>query len=147
VRRQQVAYARSRGLSGRRACALLAVARSTIGYVLLLIARDAPIVPPMRTLAAQYPRYGYRTIRIFLERRFRDRTEAKVSIEQWRRHYNEVRPHSSLGYLTPAAFTAKHLVDRDGRLALTLRRTKKVYPVRSAPFPVTSGPKKAGRSA
>ena len=25
-------------------------------------------------------------------------------IEAWRRHYNEVRPHSSLGYLTPAAF-------------------------------------------
>jgi len=23
-------------------------------------------------------------------------------IEQWRRHYNEVRPHSSLGYKPPA---------------------------------------------
>jgi len=45
---------------------------------------------------------------------FRNRTEAKVSIEQWRRHYNEVRPHSSLGYLTPAAFKAKHLADGDG---------------------------------
>jgi putative transposase len=30
----------------------------------------------------------------------------KVVIEQWWRHYNAVRPHSSLGYLTPAAFTA-----------------------------------------
>src|SRR5437773_9020594 len=39
---------------------------------------------------------------------------AKVSIEAWRRHYNEVRPHSSLGYLTPAAFKAKHLADVDG---------------------------------
>jgi transposase InsO family protein len=28
--------------------------------------------------------------------------EAKVLIEQWRRHYNAVRPHSSLGYLPPA---------------------------------------------
>jgi len=28
-------------------------------------------------------------------------------IEAWRKHYNEVRPHSSLGYLTPAAFVAK----------------------------------------
>lgn len=28
--------------------------------------------------------------------------EAQVLIEQWRRHYNEVRPHSSLGYLPPA---------------------------------------------
>ena len=273
VRRQQVAYAEGRGLSRRRACALLSVARSTIGYVSRLVARDAPVLPPLRTLAGQYPRYGYRTIRIFLERRghtlgtdrmyrlwrqeglqvprrrprrrvatsrprplpptainhvwaydfvfdtcadgrtlkcltvideftreclaidvaggirsgrvievlaqlvsvhgapqflrsdngpefvatailrwlqiaqietafidpgkpwqngadesfngkfrdqhlslqwFRNRADAKVSIEQWRRHYNEVRPHSSLGYLTPAAFKAKHLADVDG---------------------------------
>ena len=38
---------------------------------------------------------------------FRSRTEAKVVIETWRRHYNEVRPHSSLGYLTPAEFVAR----------------------------------------
>jgi putative transposase len=269
LRRQQVAYAEGRGLSRRRACALLSVARSTLGYVSRLIGRDADVVPPMRTLAAQYPRHGYRTIRIFLERQghvlgtdrmyrlwrqeglqvpkkqprrrvatsrprplpptasnhvwaydfvfdtyangqtlkcltiideftreclaidvaggirsarvievlthlvsvhgaprylrsdngpefvarailrwlqtaaietafidpgkpwqngadesfngkfrdqhlslqwFRNRVEAKVSIEAWRRHYNDVRPHSSLGYLTPAAFKAKHLL-------------------------------------
>jgi transposase InsO family protein len=28
--------------------------------------------------------------------------EAKVIIESWRRHYNTVRPHSSLGYRAPA---------------------------------------------
>ena len=28
--------------------------------------------------------------------------EAKVLIEQWRRHYNHVRPHSALGYKPPA---------------------------------------------
>ena len=27
-----------------------------------------------------------------------------VLIEAWRNHYNEVRPHSSLQYLTPAEF-------------------------------------------
>ena len=37
---------------------------------------------------------------------FRSRAEAKVVIESWRRHYNKERPHSSLGYLTPAAETA-----------------------------------------
>ena len=37
---------------------------------------------------------------------FRNRVDAKVGIEQWRRHYNEVRPHSSLGYRTPAEFKA-----------------------------------------
>lgn len=38
---------------------------------------------------------------------FRSRAEAKVVIEMWRQHFNTVRPHSSLGYLTPAAFAAK----------------------------------------
>lgn len=28
--------------------------------------------------------------------------EARVLIEQWRRDYNQVRPHSSLGYQPPA---------------------------------------------
>jgi putative transposase len=45
---------------------------------------------------------------------FRNRADARVSIEAWRRHYTDVRPHSSLGYLTPAAFKAKHLADVDG---------------------------------
>ena len=68
VRRQQVAYARSRGLSGRRACALLCVARSTLGYQSRLGASGPPVVEAMRRFAAQYPRYGYRRIRIFLQR-------------------------------------------------------------------------------
>src|SRR5262245_61610454 len=38
---------------------------------------------------------------------FRSRAEAKVIIEAWRRHYNEVRPHSSLDYLTPNEFAAR----------------------------------------
>lgn len=35
---------------------------------------------------------------------FRTRAEAVVVIETWRRHYNEVRPHSSLDYRTPNEF-------------------------------------------
>jgi putative transposase len=35
---------------------------------------------------------------------FRSRVEAKVVIEGWRKLYNEVRPHSSLGKMTPDAF-------------------------------------------
>lgn len=38
---------------------------------------------------------------------FRNRFEAKVIIEDWRRHYNEIRPHSSLNYLTPDQFIGK----------------------------------------
>lgn len=68
VRREQVAYVQTRGRSRRRACALLSVARSAVGYVSRLQTRDAPAVQIMRDLAGQYPRYGYRKIRIFLAR-------------------------------------------------------------------------------
>jgi putative transposase len=68
ARRRQVDYARQRGLSARRACALLSVARSTLGYESRLAAKDGPIVAAMRRLSAQYPRFGYRRIQVFLER-------------------------------------------------------------------------------
>jgi len=35
--------------------------------------------------------------------RFHSLTEARVVIEDWRRQYNQERPHSALGYQTPAA--------------------------------------------
>jgi putative transposase len=37
---------------------------------------------------------------------FVDLLEAKVLIEDYRSHYNHRRPHSALGYLTPAEFVA-----------------------------------------
>jgi putative transposase len=81
---------------------------------------------------------------------FRNRADAKVSIEQWRRHYNEVRPHSSLGYLTPAAFKAKHLADVDGGRspAMPARAdvTKNTNRSGQRRSPVATGTKKAGRS-
>jgi putative transposase len=33
---------------------------------------------------------------------FRDAREAKIIIEKWRHFYNHQRPHSALGYRTPA---------------------------------------------
>jgi transposase InsO family protein len=36
---------------------------------------------------------------------FETRWEAKVLIERWRRTYNQIRPHSSLGYQPPAPAT------------------------------------------
>jgi putative transposase len=68
VRRRQ-AYLCHGGLSIRRACALMSVARSTLRYESRLVKRDAPVVAVMRELAAQYPRYGYRRIQVFLSRR------------------------------------------------------------------------------
>jgi putative transposase len=35
---------------------------------------------------------------------FQSRAEAKVTIEAWRLHFNAVRLHSSLNYLTPLEF-------------------------------------------
>jgi putative transposase len=54
--------------------------------------------------------------------------EAQVLIEQWRRHYNTVRPHSALGYRPPAPQTiVPHRVDppfanADRRSPNTVRR-------------------------
>ena len=39
---------------------------------------------------------------------FRSRAEARIVIETWRRHYNEVRPHSSLKDLTPIEFKTRY---------------------------------------
>lgn len=68
VRREQVAYATRRGLSQRRSCTLMKVARSTLGYRSAKAVRDGPVLARMAVLSAQYPRYGYRRIRIFLGR-------------------------------------------------------------------------------
>ena len=167
ARRSRVAYATGRGLSQRRACTLMGVGRSALHYRSRKAETDAPVVWRMSELAAQYPRYGYRRIRIFLSRdghrmsvgrayrlwrsaglqvprrrprkrvargqprpqgfngKFRDeclslewlrsRAEAKVVIEAWRRHYNTVRPHSSLDYLTPEEFLVKYRQTTDDR--------------------------------
>jgi putative transposase len=67
-RREQVALACERGHSQRRACELLGVARSGLGYASVRSKRDGPTLSAMKRLAAQYPRYGYRRIRVFLRR-------------------------------------------------------------------------------
>jgi hypothetical protein len=45
---------------------------------------------------------------------FRSRTEARVIIGAWRRYYNEIRPHSRLGYRTPAEFQRHHSTTQPG---------------------------------
>jgi putative transposase len=65
-RRRQVAYAKSRGVPVRRACALVGTVRSGLQHESKRIKADAPVVAKMRELAAQYPRYGYRMIQLLL---------------------------------------------------------------------------------
>jgi len=67
VRRQQVTFAIKRGLSQRRACALLSTSRSTLHYESRMDARDGPLIEAMTGLAGLYPRYGYRRIQVFME--------------------------------------------------------------------------------
>ena len=38
---------------------------------------------------------------------FRSLDEARSTIEAWRRHYNEERPHSSLGFKPPRLFAER----------------------------------------
>ena len=49
--------------------------------------------------------------------------EARILIEAWRRHYNTVRPHSSLGYRPPAPETATPPWPPSGSASLHLRPT------------------------
>lgn len=69
VRRAQVRYAMTRHLSCRRACRLLRVARSALGYAAHRPARDAALVAELQRLAAAHPRYGYRRMWALLRRR------------------------------------------------------------------------------
>ena len=68
ARLAQARYALHRGVSQRRACALMEVSRSGLYYTLRIPVKDAPVIDAMRRLSGQYPRFGSRRIRVFLER-------------------------------------------------------------------------------
>jgi len=46
--------------------------------------------------------------------------EAQILIEMWRKHYNMVRPHSSLGYKPPAPATVVVQPSQIQQVSLTL---------------------------
>jgi putative transposase len=60
--------------------------------------------------------------------------EARYVLDEWRAEYNHRRPHSGLGWQTPAAYAAK-LVDRQVGVFPTAPRVES--PVRATPFPPT----------
>jgi len=70
---------------------------------------------------------------------FSSLAEARVVIEQWRREYNECRPHSSLGYQTPAQVAARCQTPLRSRLA-TLDETSVAFDSAST-RPQTSTPR------
>lgn len=69
VKRAAVAHARAmHGVSQRRACAALAVDRSTARYVTRR-GDDAELRAAIRQVAAERRRFGYRRIEVMLARR------------------------------------------------------------------------------
>ena len=72
-------------LSERRACRLAGLSRDTFRH------------PPEPTPATQA-----------LSARIIELAQARKVVTEWRRDYNEVRPHSSCGRIPPAKFAANH---------------------------------------
>jgi len=68
VRREQTRLAMDKGLSQRRACALMQVGRTCLRYKAKLPLKNTPVIEAMKTLSAQYPRFGSRRIRVMLAR-------------------------------------------------------------------------------
>jgi len=59
-RLEAVRYAQGRGVSQRRACRLLTVSRSMLGYRHRMPERDAPLKQELDAVAAEQPVWGYR---------------------------------------------------------------------------------------
>ena len=68
LRLEQARYAMGRGVTQRRACTLMSVARSGLVYECTMPAKDGPVMAAMREYSALYPRYGARRVRVFLQR-------------------------------------------------------------------------------
>jgi transposase InsO family protein len=63
---------------------------------------------------------------------FQNLFDAKREIAAWRTEYNEERPHSSLGYLTPKEYAARETMKRRSpkisRLGKTLKNAFPTFP-------------------
>lgn len=90
ARRRQVAFATQRGLSQRRACALLSVARSTLGYASKLEKKDMSVSQRITELATENPRFGYRRIQVLLERENFSMSRDRMC-RLWRKGQHQVR--------------------------------------------------------
>jgi putative transposase len=60
---------------------------------------------------------------------FTSLAQARAVLEEWRRDYNTVRPHSSIGWLTPDAYAEQFPGQRGHGAALTAG---------SAPWPLAT---------
>ena len=68
ARRQQIGLLIDRGISQRRACRLIGVARAAPKCASTRDVKDSPAIEAMKRLSGLYPRHCYRRIRIILGR-------------------------------------------------------------------------------
>ena len=100
-------------MSERRACHVIGCQRMTILY---------------RGRRPDDRRLRERLVALALDGRLRDKflnettftslAQARVLLEDWRRDYNSVRPHSGIGWLTPDAYAAQFIAQRGRTAAL-----------------------------
>lgn len=101
-------------VSERRVCRVLGQHRSTQRKAPCGADDEQALTEDIIALAKQYDELLDGEI-------FYGLAEAKVLIEAWRRHYNTVRPHSSLGYRPPAPETATTPLPPSGSASLHLQ--------------------------
>lgn len=122
ARREQVTLACARGVSKRRACELIEIARASLTYHSVRAQRDTPAIEAMKRLAAQYPRYGYRRIRVFLRREGHGMSRRRAH-RLWRGAGLQLprrRPRRRVATSRPRPLpaTAPNLAHKDVRLCL-----------------------------
>jgi len=111
---------RARALSLRRACGLIGMSRATPSYELRLPPKDPPVLAAMKVLSAQYPRYGYRRIRVFLRHGSFERSWSRTH-RLWRRASLLVPPKTAAQARRLGAPAHPHAVRAQRDLSLRLR--------------------------
>ena len=74
---------------------------------------------PLSGAGAVHPINGRLRHEFLNETTFTSLVQARAVLEEWRRDYNTVRPHSSIGWLTPDAYAAQLTGQRGHGAALT----------------------------
>jgi putative transposase len=108
ARREQVAFVQSKGLSCRKACALLGVARSALQYKGRFEGKDKELVEKLRGISRKHPKYGYRFAWSKLRQDGVCANHKRVH-RLWRKSALQVPVKKSRKRVRPAAYDPKQL--------------------------------------